>query len=89
MAYEIKRHGKVVETHDTLFKATRAFWILTAHELKHNRLADYELDTRTCDCVRMLKRSELPDWAADVLAAEGLVDGEEHGKRSVVDCKRT
>lgn len=73
MAYEIKRSGRVVETHQTMPAATRAFWILTAQELKHCRLADYELDTKSCDCVQMLRRAELPDWAADVLASYDLL----------------
>lgn len=77
MPYEIRHHGKVVETHETLSAATRAFWVLTAHELKNGRVADLELDTKTSDCIPALPRAGLPDWAADVLAPYGLVEGEE------------
>jgi hypothetical protein len=71
--YEIKRAGKVVESHNTLADSTRAFWLLTAHELKNGRVADYTLDTKTCDSVQMLPRSSLPDWAADELAKHDLL----------------
>ncbi len=74
MPYEIKKLGKVVESHSTLGAATRAFWILTAHELMNGRVADYEFDTMTCDTVQCLPRTSLPDWAADELAKWDLLE---------------
>lgn len=69
LAYKITRHGKTVEEHNTLREATRAFWILSAHELKHGRVADYNLDTGTCDSVANFEhcRPSIPGWALEVL----------------------
>lgn len=75
MPYQIKRKERVVETQETLGAATKAFWILTAQELKNDRVADYTMDTRTEDSVRLMRRSELPAWAADVLAKYDLLAG--------------
>jgi hypothetical protein len=74
MSYAIRHEGKVVETHETLRAATRAFWILSAHELKNGRCANLELDTHTCDSVAGPEHCSppLPDWATEVLRAHGL-----------------
>jgi hypothetical protein len=73
MPYRIKRHDRIVESHSTLAEATRAFWILTAHELSNGRTADYTLDTNGCDSVEMLPRAGLPGWVADELAKHDLL----------------
>lgn len=67
--YQIKKNGRVIEEHATLREATRAFWILTAHELKNDRVADYELDTYSSDCVDDPEKCSppLPEWARAVL----------------------
>lgn len=66
--YEIRNEeGKVVESHETLDRATKAFWILTAHELKNERKAAYTLDTRSCDGVQDFSKFDLPRWAKEVL----------------------
>jgi len=74
MAYKIKHRGKVVEEHIRAHDAERAFWTLTAHELKNGRIADLELDLHgahgVCfpdECV-----PALPEWAMEILKAHDL-----------------
>lgn len=70
----ITRHGALVETHETLAAAQRAFWVLTAHSLKVGGRADYELNARSSNgvCEPSACSPSLPDWALKVLAEYGL-----------------
>jgi hypothetical protein len=74
MAYSITKDARVIEICKTLGEATRAFWILTAHELKNGRVADYRLDTRSSNGVDPpeLCKPPLPDWAIEALQKEGF-----------------
>ena len=38
--FRITYDGKGVESHETLKSASRAFWVLAAHELKNGRAVD-------------------------------------------------
>lgn len=73
-SWKIIQAGRVVETHSSLRDAEIAFWILTAHELKNGRVANLELDTRSCDSVTSPSKLVLPSWAKDVLIKEGCYD---------------
>lgn len=83
MPYEIKRKGRVVETHEKMDAAIRAFWILTAHALGCGHVADYELDTR-CEPnpLQAPRRSEVPDWVAGILAQHGMLAEEPNVERT-------
>lgn len=72
--YHVKHNGKPVESHETLSAATRAFWLLTARELKNGRVANLEFDTHSSDSVAGPEhcRPSLPDWACEALRAHGF-----------------
>ena len=67
--YQIKQNGKVIEEQATYRGAERAFWILTAHELKNGRMANYTLDLHSSESVCGPEdcRPPLPQDVLDVL----------------------
>lgn len=78
MPYAIKQFCKIVETHASLEAAERAFWVLTAHELKNGRTANLELNTYSSDCVSDPEkyRASFAPWVVDVLVQHELLEKE-------------
>jgi len=72
--FTIKHHGKAIENCTTLREAHRAFWTLTAHELKNGRVADLSLDTHSCAGVCQPEHCNppLPEWVMQVLTDHGF-----------------
>lgn len=70
MSYRIYKHfpdgssPKFIEEHNSPWAAQRAALILSAHELRHERFADFRVNPPT-----FLKADELnlPDWVKEVL----------------------
>lgn len=71
-SYPIRHNGKTVETHDNLRSAVRAFWILSAHELKNGRAANLYLNTGSSHGIPDPSEVDLPDWVREVLKEHGL-----------------
>jgi hypothetical protein len=67
------KSGRVVERHPYEAAMLRAFWILTAHELKNGREAQYTMHPAPVTTAPELL--PLQSWVVYVLKEEGLYGG--------------
>lgn len=60
--------GQGIEHHDSPWAAQRAALILSAHDLQHERTANYRVEPMLVIPYKM-EELNLPDWALEVLRA--------------------
>ena len=74
--FYVKSGDKELERHPGFRAAERAFWLLTAHELKNGRIADLTLTGKSACAPSVCFPDEcvpaLPEWAMEILKAHDL-----------------